>query len=58
MLGHYSQLDPSLSQSGYGVGKTATEEESFNFLRNEIPVRLSNIMKEINAAGKDQEQEF
>ena len=48
MLGHYSQLDPNLSQSVYGVGKTAAEEESFNFLRNEIPVRLSNIMKEIN----------
>ena len=29
-------------------GKTATEAESFSFLSKEIPVRLSNIMKEIN----------
>ena len=29
-------------------GKTATEQESFTFLRKEIPVRMSNIMKEIN----------
>ena len=29
-------------------GQSATEEESFIFLKKEIPVRLSNIMKEIN----------
>ena len=29
-------------------GQTATEDESYQFLKREIPVRLSNIMKEIN----------
>merc|ERR1719422_2132658 len=29
-------------------GRSATEEESFSFLKKELPVRLSNIMKEIN----------
>lgn len=29
-------------------GRTATEPESFHFIRKEVPVRLANIMKEIN----------
>jgi hypothetical protein len=50
MLDHYSQFNPSplTIQQFMEFGKTATEEESFTFLRKEIPVRMSNIMKEIN----------
>ena len=50
LLDHYSQFNPSplTIQQFMEFGKTATEEESFTFLRKEIPVRLSNIMKEIN----------
>ena len=50
MLDHYSQFNPSplTIKQFMEFGKTATEEESFTFLRKEIPVRLSNIMKEIN----------
>lgn len=50
MLDHYSQFNPSplTIQRFVEFGKTATEAESFTFLRKEIPVRLSNIMKEIN----------
>ena len=29
-------------------GQTATEEESFDFVKKEVPVRVANIMKEIN----------
>ena len=50
LLDHYSQFNPSplTIQQFMEFGKTATEEESFTFLRKEIPVRMSNIMKEIN----------
>ena len=50
MLDHYSQFNPSplTIKQFIEFGQTATEEESFTFLRKEIPVRLSNIMKEIN----------
>ena len=50
LLDHYSQFNPSplTIQQFMEFGKTATEEESFSFLRKEIPVRMSNIMKEIN----------
>jgi len=50
MLDHYSQFNPSplTIKQFIEFGKTATEEESFTFLRKEMPVRLSNIMKEIN----------
>eukprot|EP00092_Neocalanus_flemingeri_P015056 GFUD01016262.1.p1 GENE.GFUD01016262.1~~GFUD01016262.1.p1 ORF type:complete len:415 (-),score=97.98 GFUD01016262.1:272-1516(-) len=50
MLDHYSQFNPSplTIKQFMEFGRTATEEESFTFLRKEIPVRLSNIMKEIN----------
>ena len=50
MLDHYSQFNPSplTIKQFMEFGKTATEEESFTFLRKEIPVRLSNIMKEMN----------
>jgi len=50
MLDHYSQFNPSplTIKQFMEFGRTATEVESFTFLRKEIPVRLSNIMKEIN----------
>ena len=50
MLDHYSQFNPSplTIKQFMEFGRTATEEESFTFLSKEIPVRLSNIMKEIN----------
>ena len=50
MLETYSTYNPvPLSIKDFmNFGQTATEEESFNFLRKEFPVRLSNIMKEIN----------
>ena len=50
MLDHYSQFNPRplTIQQFMEFGKLATEEESFTFLSKEIPVRLSNIMKEIN----------
>ena len=50
LLDHYSQFNPSpLSLKQFiDFGQSATEAESFLFLRKEIPVRLSNIMKEIN----------
>jgi pyruvate dehydrogenase kinase 2/3/4 len=50
LLDTFSQYNPSpLSiQQFVDFGRNATEAESFNFLRKEIPIRLSNIMKEIN----------
>jgi len=50
MLDHYAQFNPSplTIKQFMEFGQKATEEESFTFLRKEIPVRLSNIMKEIN----------
>jgi len=50
MLDHYSQFNPSplTLKQFLEFGQTATEVDSFTFLRKEIPVRLSNIMKEIN----------
>ena len=50
MLDHYSKFNPSplTIKQFMDFGQTASEEESFIFLRNEIPVRLSNIIKEIN----------
>merc|ERR1711872_764326 len=50
LLDHYSQFNPSplTIKQFIEFGKTATEKESFLFLQKEIPVRLSNIMKEIN----------
>ena len=49
-LDHYSQFNPSplTIQQFIDFGRTASEEESFTFLKKELPVRLSNIMKEIN----------
>jgi len=49
-LDHYSQYNPSpLSIKQFlEFGRSASEAESYLFLRKEIPVRLSNIMKEIN----------
>lgn len=50
LLDHYSQFNPSpLSIKQFiDFGQAASEAESYQFLRKEIPVRLSNIMKEIN----------
>lgn len=50
LLDHYSQFNPSpLSIKQFiDFGQSASEAESFQFLSKEIPVRLSNIMKEIN----------
>jgi pyruvate dehydrogenase kinase 2/3/4 len=49
-LDHYAQFNPSplTIQQFIDFGKSATEEESFAFLKKELPVRLSNIMKEVN----------
>jgi len=49
-LDHYSQFNPSplTIQQFIDFGRTASEEESFTFLKKELPVRLSNIMKETN----------
>lgn len=50
LLDSYAQYNPSpLSiKQMVDFGRSASEQESFQFLRREIPVRLSNIMKEIN----------
>jgi len=50
MLDHYSQFNPSpLTINQFmEFGQKGSAEDSFTFLRKEIPVRLSNIMKEIN----------
>ena len=49
-LDHFAQFNPSplTMQQFIDFGRSATEEESFSFLKKELPVRLSNIMKEIN----------
>ncbi|CAG0919485.1 unnamed protein product [Notodromas monacha] len=49
MLEYYSQFNPSpLSIKQFiDFGLNATERTSFNFLRLELPVRLANIMAEI-----------
>ena len=50
LLDKYSEYNPSplTIQQFIEFGRNETEQKSFNFLRQEIPVRLSNIMKEIN----------
>ena len=50
LLDHYSKFNPSplTLKQFMEFGRTASEEESYLFLRKEIPVRLANIMKEIN----------
>jgi len=50
MLDHYAQFNPSplTIHQFLEFGRTATEQDSFTFLKKELPVRLSNIMKEIN----------
>ncbi|KAI0211297.1 [Pyruvate dehydrogenase (acetyl-transferring)] kinase, mitochondrial [Lamellibrachia satsuma] len=55
MLDHYSQFHPSVLsiQQFLDFGsKDGSERSSFKFLRNELPVRLANIMKEINLLPK------
>lgn len=50
MMDTISQFNPTpltLSQL-VQFGQTATEADSFHFLKKEVPVRLANIMKEIN----------
>lgn len=50
MLDHYCQFNPSplTLKQFVEFGKTATEEESYVFVKKEVPVRVANIMKEIN----------
>lgn len=50
LLDHYSHFNPSpLSIHQFiEFGRCATEADSFHFLVKELPVRMSNIMKEIN----------
>uniref|UniRef100_A0A6Q2Y2J3 Protein-serine/threonine kinase n=1 Tax=Esox lucius TaxID=8010 RepID=A0A6Q2Y2J3_ESOLU len=51
-IDYYSRFSPSpLSMKqflDFGSGENACEKTSFTFLRQELPVRLANIMKEIN----------
>lgn len=51
LVDHYSQFHPQpvsiKTLVDFGT-KTGTEGSSFEFLRQELPVRLANIMKEIN----------
>ena len=49
-LDNYAQFNPSplTMQQMLEFGQTATELESYQFLKREVPVRLSNIMKEVN----------
>ncbi|KAF0302080.1 [Pyruvate dehydrogenase (acetyl-transferring)] kinase isozyme 4, mitochondrial [Amphibalanus amphitrite] len=49
MLEYYSGFNPSpLSIKQFiDFGKAASEQQSFIFLRQEVPVRLANIMREI-----------
>jgi pyruvate dehydrogenase kinase 2/3/4 len=50
MMDFYSQFHPSpLSIKQFiDFGRNACEKQSFMFLRNELPVRLANIMQEIH----------
>jgi pyruvate dehydrogenase kinase 2/3/4 len=50
MLDYYSHFNPSpLSVKQFiDFGRSANEVRSFEFLRKELPVRLANIMQEIN----------
>ncbi|TKR57857.1 hypothetical protein L596_030502 [Steinernema carpocapsae] len=49
-LAHYSQFHPSsLNVQQYlDFGKTGTPKSSYLFLKNELLVRLANIMQEIS----------
>ena len=49
-LDEFSGYNPSPLTLGQFVdfGRNASESDSFNFLKREVPVRLANIMKEIN----------
>ena len=46
-ISHYNPSPLTLSQL-VQFGQTATQADSFHFLKKEVPVRLANIMKEIN----------
>ncbi|XP_035657532.1 pyruvate dehydrogenase (acetyl-transferring) kinase isozyme 2, mitochondrial-like isoform X1 [Branchiostoma floridae] len=51
LVDHYSRFSPSplsIQQFLDFGSKNACEKKSFTFLRQELPVRLANIMKEIN----------
>ena len=50
MLDSYCAYNPSplTLQQLVEFGRSATEVDSFNFVKQEVPVRLANIMKEIN----------
>lgn len=46
-LSHFNPSPLSLRQF-VEFGKIASEADSFDFLRREVPVRMANVMKEIN----------
>lgn len=50
MLDNYCHFNPSPLTLKHFIefGQTATEEQSFHFIKKEVPVRVANIMKEIN----------
>ncbi|XP_040575952.1 pyruvate dehydrogenase (acetyl-transferring) kinase, mitochondrial isoform X1 [Lepeophtheirus salmonis] len=50
LLDHFASFNPSPLSIGQFLefGRNATESDSFHFLIKEAPVRMSNIMKEIN----------
>ena len=50
LLDKYAGYNPSplTIQQFIEFGRNNTEQESFNFLRTQIPTRLANIMKEIS----------
>eukprot|EP00096_Caligus_rogercresseyi_P008963 TRINITY_DN2951_c0_g1_i1.p1 TRINITY_DN2951_c0_g1~~TRINITY_DN2951_c0_g1_i1.p1 ORF type:complete len:456 (-),score=125.75 TRINITY_DN2951_c0_g1_i1:263-1630(-) len=50
LLDHFASFNPSPLSIGQFLefGRNATESDSFHFLIKEAPVRMSNIMKELN----------
>ncbi len=50
LLDHFGMFNPSpvTLQQLVDFGKVGTEADSFGFVTQEVPIRLANIMKEIN----------
>ncbi len=50
MMDHYSVFNPTplTIKQLVDFGQSASEADSFHFIVKEVPVRLANIMKEIN----------